>query len=78
MSETLKIGPRGTLTLPKDIRTRYGLAPNELLIVEETPEGILLRPASAHPVEIYTNEQLDEFETEERRLEEYYRKRDGR
>lgn len=46
--------------------------------MEETPDGILLRPVAAHPVEIYSNERLGEFETEERRLDKYYRKRDGR
>ena len=77
MKDTVKIGPRGTLTLPKEIRSRYGLAANDLLIVEETREGVLLRPASAEPIEIYTGERIREFESEERKLADYYRKRDG-
>ena len=44
------------------MRKRYGLKPNDLLIVEPTAEGILLKPAVATPIELYSDERLAEFE----------------
>ena len=49
----MKIGERGQVTIPKDVRERYGLLPN--IEVEFVPEesGILLRKRARHgsPVE---------------------------
>jgi len=41
--ENMKIGERGQVTIPKDVRERYGLLPN--IEVEFVPEesGVLLR-----------------------------------
>ena len=70
--ETLKVSDRGTITLPKRIRIQYAIKPNDLIIAEPTPEGILLRPATAVPVEIYTDERLAEFAKEEAKLDKHY------
>ena len=59
--ETVKIGKRGTLTIPASLRQRYGLTEGSLVIAEEREEGILIRPARAMPVEIYTPERIAEF-----------------
>ena len=59
--ETVKMGKRGTLTIPAALRRRFGLADGSLVITEEREEGILIRPASAIPVEIYTPERIAEF-----------------
>ncbi len=59
--ETVKMGKRGTLTIPALLRRRFGLADGSLVITEEREEGILIRPASAMPVEIYTPERIAEF-----------------
>jgi AbrB family looped-hinge helix DNA binding protein len=49
----MKIGERGQITIPKDIREKYGLLPN--IEVEFVPEesGVLLRKQARHssPVE---------------------------
>jgi AbrB family looped-hinge helix DNA binding protein len=49
----MKIGERGQVTIPKDVREKYGLLPN--IEVEFVPEesGVLLRKRShrASPVE---------------------------
>jgi AbrB family looped-hinge helix DNA binding protein len=51
--ENMKIGERGQVTIPKDVRERYGLLPN--IEVEFVPEesGVLLRKRArrASPVE---------------------------
>ena len=71
---TLRMGPRGTVTLPKLLREQYALGTHDLLLAESTPEGILLRPAVATAIEIYTDERIAEFAESERELEETARK----
>jgi bifunctional DNA-binding transcriptional regulator/antitoxin component of YhaV-PrlF toxin-antitoxin module len=66
---TLRMGPRGTVTLPKLLREQYALGTHDLLLAESTPEGILLRPAVATAIEIYSDERLAEFAESERELE---------
>jgi len=59
--ETGKVGKRGVITLPASQRKRFGLEDGSLFISEEREDGILLRPAVATPVEIYTDERIAEF-----------------
>jgi AbrB family looped-hinge helix DNA binding protein len=59
--ETSKIGKRGVVVIPARMRRRFGLEEGSLVIAEETDEGILIRPAVALPVEIYTPERQAEF-----------------
>lgn len=62
MTATIKISPRGTLTLPRELRRRFVLKPNDVLIAEATEAGILLKPASVLPSELYTEKRLAEFD----------------
>lgn len=57
------------ISLPAKVRTELGLAADDVLLLETTPEGILLRPAATLPVEVYSAERIQEFDEEERRLE---------
>lgn len=59
--ETTRIGKRGTLVIPAKLRQRFALKEGDLLVTEEREDGILLRPAIAVPVEIYTPERKAEF-----------------
>lgn len=59
--ETSRIGKRGTLVIPAKLRRRFALKEGDLLVTEEREDGILLRPAVAVPVEIYTPERKAEF-----------------
>ncbi|MGQ9825975.1 MAG: AbrB/MazE/SpoVT family DNA-binding domain-containing protein [Desulfotomaculales bacterium] len=59
--ETIKVGRRGTVVIPANLRKEYGLEEGALLIAEPRPEGILLRPAVALSVEIYTPERKAQF-----------------
>lgn len=59
VSETSKVGKRGTLVIPAKLRQRFGLKEGSLVIAEETSEGILIRPAVAVPT--YTQEQLEDL-----------------
>ncbi|HTV82117.1 MAG TPA: AbrB/MazE/SpoVT family DNA-binding domain-containing protein [Acidobacteriaceae bacterium] len=59
--ETTRIGKRRTLVIPARLRQRFALREGDLLVTEEREDGILLRPAVAVPVEIYTPERKAEF-----------------
>jgi bifunctional DNA-binding transcriptional regulator/antitoxin component of YhaV-PrlF toxin-antitoxin module len=58
---TTRLGRRGTLVIPSALRKRFLLDEGALVIAEERPDGILIRPAVAIPVEIYTPERKAAF-----------------
>ncbi len=47
--------------IPARLRRRFGMQEGTLIIAEEREDGILLRPAAAVPVEIYSPERVAEF-----------------
>lgn len=59
--DTAKVGKRGTVVIPAALRRRFGLEEGSLVVVEVRDEGILIRPAVAVPVEIYSPERRAEF-----------------
>ena len=65
MKATLTITSRGVVTLPAKLRRTLGLKPEDQLIAETTPEGLLLRPAVTLPVEVYTDKRIREFDEAE-------------
>lgn len=60
-AEAGRIGKRGVYTIPSALRRRYGLEDGSLVVAEEREDGILIRPAVAMPIEIYTDERIAEF-----------------
>ena len=72
MKVTVTVTERGTVTLPARLRKEMGIEAESLLIAESTEEGILLRPAVALPVEVYSQERLREFAAAERDLADWY------
>jgi len=65
MRVTLTLSRRGAVTLPPKLRAAMGLGPNDLLLAETTPEGMLLRPATAQPLELYGAKRIAEFDAAE-------------
>jgi antitoxin PrlF len=65
MQAQLTINSRGIVTLPAKIRKAMGLQPNDQLIAETTPQGLLLRPTITLPLEMYTPERVKEFDAAE-------------
>ncbi len=58
----IKLEPQGKLSLPQEILNQFGLGDQSTLLVETTADGaILLRPTEIYAVEIYNNEQIQEF-----------------
>ncbi|HVS11029.1 MAG TPA: AbrB/MazE/SpoVT family DNA-binding domain-containing protein [Planctomycetota bacterium] len=73
MKERVTINDRGVVTIPAALRRAFGLKAGEELIAEDTPEGILLRPAVSVPIEVYTEERIAEFTRDEVAIEELLR-----
>ena len=55
------MGKRGTIVIPARLRRQFHLEEGSYIIVEARQEGILIRPASLHPIEIYTPERKAQF-----------------
>ena len=68
MKTVINVTKRGVLTLPVRLRKQLGLTADNLVIAESTPDGVLLRPAVALPIEIYTDERVREFNESEAEL----------
>jgi len=63
--DTVKLGRRGQLSLPRAVMKRQHLQGNETLILDVSDDGVIrLRLAAALPVEMYTSERIAEFERE--------------
>ena len=75
MQATLTISGRGVVTLPAKLRHAVGLKPNDQVIAQATPEGLLLRPAVTLPLEMYSPQRLREFEESEAELAAVLKKR---
>lgn len=73
MKTTLTVTSRGVVTLPAKLRQALGLKPDDQLIAETTPEGLLLRPAVTLPVELYTDKRIREFDEAEAELDKALR-----
>ena len=62
MASMLKVSSRGTMTLPKRLREKFGLRRGGKLMLEETPLGVLLRTGRKNGKgESYTPARLAEF-----------------
>ena len=59
--ETSRVGKRGAVVIPARIRRRYHIEEGALVTVEESDDGILIRPAVALPLENYSAERAAEF-----------------
>lgn len=60
-AETSKVGKRGAVVIPASLRRRFGITEGSLVIAEERAEGVLIRPAAAFPLEMYSLERQAEF-----------------
>src|ERR1700694_4063020 len=60
-TETSRVGKRGAIVVPARMRRKFGIDEGSLVIAEERDDGILIRPAVAVPVEIYTPARVAEF-----------------
>ena len=68
MYEEISIDRRGAITLPAKMRQKFGLEQNNKLIIEETEQGLLLRPVVSMPIEIYSDKRIEEFQEDDKAL----------
>ena len=72
MDRIISISERGTITLPKDLRKKYGLEAGGQVVIEEGESGLILRPGVTFSIEIYSDERVAEFQQQnESELEEF-------
>ena len=62
MNTSIQVNSRGTMTLPKALRGRLGLAKGGVVLAEVSDDGILLRPGVTVPIELYTDARVAEFD----------------
>ena len=64
--ELVKLGKKGQVSIPRSALKRVGIEGETPMLVETTPDGaILLRPAVVYPIEIYSDERIQEFVAED-------------
>jgi AbrB family looped-hinge helix DNA binding protein len=68
MSAKATITDRGVITIPAAIRKAFGLKANDEVIIEQTEQGILLRPAMSVALEIYSEKRIAEFASDDARI----------
>ena len=61
MGEYVRMGKRGTVVIPAEIRRHLQLDEGDMLVMEESAAGLLLKPMRYYEVEVYTAERTAEF-----------------
>ena len=59
----LKVGHGGEISLPEDVRERYGFAPDIAVRVIETRSGVLLVPLTDAPISADLASELAEWQS---------------
>jgi len=77
MRTIIQVSARGSITLPKALRKALGIDSSGVIMAEESPDGILLRPAVAFPVEMYSNARVAEFDQADAALEKHLQRKEG-
>lgn len=72
--QSAKVGKRGAIIVPANLRKRFGIEEGSIVIAEEKDDGILIRPAVVIPVERYSPERKAEFLLSNTTTEADYRK----
>lgn len=64
--EIIPLTDRGTLTLPSHFRKMLGLKGKQQLIGQVNDKGeIVLRPAAVFPIEMYSEDRIAEFSSQD-------------
>jgi bifunctional DNA-binding transcriptional regulator/antitoxin component of YhaV-PrlF toxin-antitoxin module len=60
--ELVKLGKKGQLSIPRAVLNRVGIKNEMSMLVETTSDGsIVLRQAVVYPIEMYSDERVQEF-----------------
>ncbi len=74
-SSTIHINKRGSLTLPMPMRKKLGLERGGVVMAEALDQGVLLKPAVAFPIEMYSDSRVAEFDVADAALEAHLSKK---
>ena len=66
MRENLIVSSRGQITLPASVRNRLGIKTGDVVILEDRDGEIILRPAAVVEIELYTDEQIAQWNDQDR------------
>ncbi|PYQ15168.1 MAG: AbrB family transcriptional regulator [Acidobacteria bacterium] len=61
MGGAARVGRRGAIVIPAMLRRKFGIREGSSVLVEEGPDGVLIRPAVTVPVETWTRERKAAF-----------------
>ncbi len=56
------------MTLPKPLRRTLGVDKGGIVMADVTDDGIVLHPAAAFPIELYSDARIAEFDAEDAAL----------
>ena len=62
MNATIQISSRGTMTLPKPLRKALGVDKGGFVMASKEKDGIVLHPAVAFPIELYSDARIAGFD----------------
>jgi AbrB family looped-hinge helix DNA binding protein len=66
MRQNLLVSNRGQITLPASVRKRLGIQSGGIVTLEEKDNGVVLRPAAVVEIETYTDEDIAQWDKEDR------------
>lgn len=60
--DLVKLGRKGQLSIPRAVLNRVGITNGMYMLVDTMPDGaIVLRQAAVYPIEMYSDERVQEF-----------------
>lgn len=65
MQAKASISSRGGITIPVAMRRALGLKPRDVILIEVTEQGLLVRSAGNVPIEIYSEKRVSSFTRDE-------------
>lgn len=75
MQAKATINERGVITIPAAMRQALGLKPNDEVLIEETEQGLLIRPVLSVPLETYSEKRIAEFASDDKAIGKLLRKK---
>jgi AbrB family looped-hinge helix DNA binding protein len=62
---SLVVSKRGQITLPSEVRRKYGIGDGGVVTLEERPGELVLRPATVVEFEMYSDEDIARWDEED-------------
>jgi AbrB family looped-hinge helix DNA binding protein len=66
MRQNLLVSGRGQITLPASVRKRLGIQSGGVVTIEEKDSEVVLRPAAVVEIETFSNEDIAQWNKEDR------------